>query len=103
MASHDVQVLSREAALDRLSTIAHAKAKDEYYAFYSSILGGIVTDQELMVAPFDDHLVHRGHAVFDTCNIVKGKVYALDFHLERFQKSCRLAEIPLPFPVEALK
>ena len=30
-----------------------------YFAFYSSQLGGIVTDPSLMVLPFDDHMVHQ--------------------------------------------
>lgn len=38
----------------------------EYKAFYSSDLGGIVTHPALMVVAIDDHMVHRGHAVFDT-------------------------------------
>ena len=38
----------------------------KYAAFYSSQLGGIVTDPALMVIPFDDHMVHRGHGIFDT-------------------------------------
>jgi hypothetical protein len=27
----------------------------------------------LMQLPIDDHMVHRGHAVFDTCNVEGGK------------------------------
>ena len=26
-----------------------------------------------MVVPLDDHAVTRGHAVFDTCNVVDGE------------------------------
>jgi len=53
-------------------------------AFYSSVLGGIVTDPALMVLPIDDHMAHRGHAVFDTANVVsQGRVYGLDMHLDR--------------------
>ena len=40
-------------------------------AFYSSRLGGITTDPALMVVPMDDHLVHRGHAVFDTATMTQ--------------------------------
>jgi len=32
-----------------------------------------VTDPALMVLPFDDHMVHRGHGVFDTAAIVSGR------------------------------
>ena len=58
-----------------------------YRAFYSSELGGIVTDPALMVVPIDDHMVHRGHAVFDTAILVEGQLYELDSHLDRFLRS----------------
>jgi len=47
----------------------------------------IVTDPALMVIPFDDHMVHRGHGVFDTAAIVDGKIYDLEAHLDRFVRS----------------
>jgi len=33
---------------------------EDYFAMYSSIHGGVVTDPVLMTLPVDDHLVHRG-------------------------------------------
>lgn len=33
-----------------------------FSAFYSSVLGGIVTDPSVMQIPMDEHMVHRGHA-----------------------------------------
>lgn len=64
---------------------------------YSSMVDGIVTDIDLMSVPIDDHAFCRGHAVFDTCSFTKGHVYRLDVHLDRFFKSARSAQIPLPF------
>ncbi len=58
-----------------------------YYAMYSSILGGIVTDGVLMQVPLDDHLVHRGDGVFDTFKCVNGAAYNLDAHLTRLMQS----------------
>jgi 4-amino-4-deoxychorismate lyase len=49
-----------------------------------------------MVIPFDDHMVHRGHGVFDTAAIVAGKIYDLEAHLDRFVRSARTSRIPLP-------
>jgi len=63
------------------------------YAFYSSVLRGITTDPVLMNVPVDDHAFHRGHAVFDTANVIRGKVYGLSPHLDRFIKSCEKARI----------
>ena len=51
-----------------------AKSRERYYAMYSSVYGGIVTDESLMCVPMDDHMVHRGHAVFDTACVVNEKV-----------------------------
>jgi 4-amino-4-deoxychorismate lyase len=68
----------------------------KFWAFYSSQLGGIVTDPALMVIPFDDHMVHRGHGIFDTAAIVAGKLYDLEAHLDRFLRSARLSKLVLP-------
>jgi 4-amino-4-deoxychorismate lyase len=67
----------------------------KYYAFYSSQLGGIVTDPALMVIPFDDHMVHRGHGIFDTAAIVDGRIYDLEAHLDRFVLSAGRAKLKL--------
>ena len=74
-----------------------------YWAFYSSQLGGIVTDPTLMVIPFDDHMVHRGHGVFDTAAIVGGKIYDLEAHLDRFFRSAELSRLSLPGSREELR
>lgn len=94
--------LTTEEALARLHKAVHAQATN-FAAMYSSVLGGIVTDPALMVLPLDDHMVHRGHAVFDTAAIVNGKLYQLDVHLERFLRSAEMARIPLPFAPDQLR
>jgi 4-amino-4-deoxychorismate lyase len=70
---------------------------------YSSVLGGIVTNPAFMVLPLDDHMVHRGHAVFDTATLTGGMLYQLDPHLDRLMRSAEGARIPLPFPRERLR
>jgi 4-amino-4-deoxychorismate lyase len=89
-------ILTTEDALARLSQGVHEKSTN-FAAMYSSVLGGIVTDPALMVLPLDDHMAHRGHAVFDTAAIVNGQLYQLDPHLERFLRSAEMARIPLPY------
>jgi 4-amino-4-deoxychorismate lyase len=91
-----------EKALSRLRESAHSKAAN-FYAMYSSVLGGIVTDPALMVLPLDDHMVHRGHAVFDTATLTHGMLYQLDPHLDRLILSATGARIALPFPREHLR
>src|SRR6266478_5609795 len=86
-----------DEAIARLPQAVHSKTAN-FYSMYSSVLGGIVTDPALMVLPLDDHMVHRGHAVFDTATLSHGMLYQLDPHLDRLLRSAELARIPLPFP-----
>src|SRR5919201_3450315 len=74
-----------------------------YWAFYSSQLGGIVTDPALMVIPFDDHMVHRGHGIFDTAGLVDGKIYDLEAHLDRFLLSAERSKLRLPGSREEMR
>ncbi len=68
-----------------------------YYAMYSSVWDGIVTDPALMMVPVDDHLVHRGDGVFETCKCRDGFIYNLPAHLERLVRSARLLDFRLPW------
>jgi 4-amino-4-deoxychorismate lyase len=95
-------LFSTEDALRRLCQTVHAKASN-FYAMYSSVLGGIVTDPAMMILPLDDHMVHRGHAVFDTATLAGGMLYQLDPHLDRLLRSAESARIPLPFPRSQLR
>lgn len=98
----EIPILTTEEAIARLRRAVHPRAAN-FYAMYSSILGGIVTDPAWMVLPLDDHMVHRGHGVFDTATLANGKLYQLDQHLERLSRSAEMARIPLPFAAEKLR
>ncbi len=69
---------------------------NKFYAMYSSVLGGIVTEPLLMLVPADDHLVHRGDGVFDTFKCVNRAAYNIDAHLKRLVRSG--GEIGLTWP-----
>lgn len=59
--------------IERLRTSRETyKSKQQYLAMFSSVFGGITTDPAVMVIPLDDHMVHRGHGVFDTAAIMDG-------------------------------
>ncbi len=73
-----------------------------YYAFYSSVMGGIVTAPGLMVVPADDHLVHRGDGVFETLKCVNGGVYLWDDHLRRLLHSAGAIGLPVPWSADEL-
>lgn len=96
-ASAQAPVLTEKDAIDRLKASASRvpNAAAGFYAFFSSVLGGVVKDPHLMVVPMDEHLVHRGHGVFDTATVKNGKAYQLDQHLDRLLRSAEGAEIDL--------
>ena len=95
-------VFTSEEAFAGLRQTVHSKAAN-FYAMYSSVLGGIVTDPALMVLPLDDHMVHRGHAVFDTATLTNGMLYQLDPHLDRLLRSAQAARINPPAPRQQLR
>ncbi len=63
---------------------------------YSSHLHGFVTDPALMMVPVDDHLVHRGDGVFDVLRCVDGKIYQMEAHIERLERSANAIYLDLP-------
>src|SRR5687768_2162483 len=89
-----IPVLNADNVLGRLTDL-RSKQPVSYTAFYSSQLGGIVTDPAAMVIPFDDHMVHRGHGIFDTAGLINGKIYDLDAHLDRFLLSAERSKLRL--------
>lgn len=100
----DVPILTCSEAFERLKkNRENQKGKQQFLAMYSSIFGGITTDTSAMVIPLDDHMVHRGHGVFDTAAIVDGHLYEFDQHLDRILRSASLAKINLPFDRENIR
>ncbi|MCL7026913.1 hypothetical protein MKW94_023861 [Papaver nudicaule] len=99
-----VPLLSSSQVMEKLKAYrGNQKSKQNYLAMYSSVVGGITTDSEAMVIPMDDHMVHRGHGVFDTAAIMDGHLYELDQHIDRFLRSATNAKINLPFNREQLR
>ncbi|CAA0810574.1 D-amino-acid transaminase- chloroplastic [Striga hermonthica] len=100
----DIPLISSSEAVKRLREFrASYESKQQYLAMYSSIFGGITTDPAAMVIPLDDHMVHRGHGVFDTAAIFDGYVYELDQHMDRFVRSASMARIIPPFDEETIR
>jgi 4-amino-4-deoxychorismate lyase len=92
--STPLPVLAADQVLSALRTMRDRQPV-KFSAFYSSQLGGIVTDPALMVLPFDDHMVHRGHGIFDTAGLVGGRIYDLEAHLDRFLGSAERSKLKL--------
>lgn len=87
-----LEILSADDVVARFRAL-RTRQPVKYFAFYSSQLNGIVTDPALMVLPFDDHMVHRGHGIFDTAGLVNGKIYDLEAHLDRFLLSAERSKL----------
>jgi branched-chain amino acid aminotransferase len=68
----------------------------EFHAFYEHRVGMICTDPGLMLMPWDDHLVHRGDGIFETMKFVGGKLYQLEPHMVRMQRSCEAIYLTPP-------
>lgn len=87
--------------LDRKSmanALDHARRpfQDNYLAMYIGDLHAVVTDPVLMRVPADDHMVHRGDAVFEAFKYVDGAVYNLEAHLDRLERSAGRIDLELP-------
>ena len=74
----------------------------DYYAMYSTVYDGIVTDPVLMMVPVDDHMVHRGDGIFETFKCVNGCIYNMKAHLERLEHSASGLYYKLPFSLEQI-
>ncbi|CAM6050614.1 unnamed protein product [Sphagnum compactum] len=92
-----IPVLTLSQITSRLQEEAKATKYECFRSMYSSVVGAITTDVAAMVLPLDDHMVHRGHSVFDTAAIVNGYLYELDGHLDRLLRSAAKAKITPPF------
>jgi hypothetical protein len=78
-------------------------AKSHFGSFYSSALGGIVTEPGFMLVSIDDAMVNKGDAVYESVSLSEGYLYKLDARMARFLDSADLAGIPLPFSEERLR
>ncbi|KAF3333130.1 D-amino-acid transaminase [Carex littledalei] len=102
--SVDLPLLSMSEVTERLAAFHASGARNqEYTAMYSSIVGGVTTNPAAMVIPMDDHMVHRGHGIFDTAAIMDGHLYELDQHLDRFLRSASMAKIHPPFDLSTMR
>jgi len=78
-------------------------SQDAYYAMYSSVYGGVVTDPALMLVPADDHVVHRGDGVFETLKCVDGAIYNMAAHLDRLTASAQALAFELPWDAGGIR
>lgn len=90
------KVLSKEAIYEYLLKKSFSY-QDNYLAMFSSWYGGIIKEPALMLIPIDDHMVHRGDGVFEAFKCVDGKIYLLERHLDRLERSAVAIKLKLPY------
>ena len=91
----NLKTITREHFLNNLGPKDKSWHSD-YLVMYSSWFNGYVTDPDLMLLPVDDHLVHRGDGVFDVMRCIKGKIYQMEAHLKRLERSAKAVSLNLP-------
>lgn len=64
--------------------------------------GEYVPRDQARISVFDVGFL-RGDAVFDTTSAWNGRIFKLDAHLARLERSLRAARIPCPLPMEELR
>ncbi len=92
-----MDVLDPQAYLQRLLASPRPGA-GQVLAFYDHRVGAVCKDPSLMLMPWDDHLVHRGDGVFETVKWVQGRLYLLDEHLARMDRSGSAIGLAPPCP-----
>jgi branched-chain amino acid aminotransferase len=97
-----IPIFNEEQISSALSKQENPYFKD-YFAFYSSWLGGITKDPRMMMLPIDDHMVHRGDGIFEAMKAEGRGVYLMDEHLERMSHSSGKISLQFPFPLPTLK
>ncbi len=81
-----VPVLSSSEWISRLMNLPRPGAAS-VTAFYEHRMGAICKDPRLLLVPLDDHMVHRGDAVFESLSLSEGSIIQIDAHLERMKHS----------------
>lgn len=72
-------------------------------AFYEHRMGAICRDPHLLLVPLDDHMVHRGDAIFESLSLLEGRIVQLDAHLERMKHSADVLALEPPCPWEDVR
>ncbi len=90
-----VPVLDAAAWSARLMELPrHGAAK--VTAFYEHRMGAVCRDARFLLVPLDDHMVHRGDAIFESLSFLEGRIVQLDAHLARMRHSAERLKLTPP-------
>lgn len=90
-----IPILNRESYLERLLGAPRPNI-GSVLAFYDHRVGAVCTSGELLLAPLDDHMFHRGDGVFEALKFVDGRIYQYDEHLARMKRSASSIRLEPP-------
>lgn len=90
----NLKVLNQDEILNNLKK-RRLEAPLKANLIYSTWLGGVVRQPELAMLPLDDHMVHRGDAVFEAMRFGSGGIYLWTAHWERMKVSAHRVGIEL--------
>ena len=93
---------SEEEIIKKLRETISPATKD-LLCYFSSSLGAYITDPLFMNVPMEDKIVHRGYSVFDAIKIFGNKIYQIDKHLDRFEKSINYINLKSKFTHDEYK
>ncbi|MGE4293358.1 MAG: aminotransferase class IV [Desulfovibrio sp.] len=96
------EVLGSDAYLAALLN-APRPGMSQVHAFYDHRVGAICRDPRMMLMPWDDHLVHRGDGVFETMKYVGRRIYQVEPHLARLQRSSSAIHLMVPCAWEEIR
>lgn len=97
-----ISTLNADEWYQRVMALPRA-GSENILAFYEHRLGAICCDVRCMLLPMDDHMVHRGDAVFESLLMSNRKIAMLEEHLARLVKSAKGIQLPLPCDIATLK
>lgn len=72
-------------------------------AFYEHRMGAVCQDARLLLVPLDDHMVHRGDAIFESLSFLEGRIVQLDAHLKRMRHSAERLNLVPPCSWEEIR
>ena len=76
---------------------------DKILAFYDARVDAVCRDARCLLLPLDDHMCHRGDALFESLCYREGRIFALEEHLARLRDGSRALSLLPPCSWDELR
>lgn len=76
---------------------------DKILAFYDVRVDAVCRDARCLLLPLDDHMCHRGDALFESLCYREGRIFALEEHLARLRDGSRALSLLPPCSWDELR